>query len=698
MSAAPIQPNRLRLRGKFILAVTLLVLFITLLIVAFEIWSVRRTVVQQTITSGSTMANTIAATAGYYVIFDLTDDLNAMIADVSRNRDVEYADFVSADGVVLASTKGKTIPNALKRAPLTARPYDGVGDESGEQLYLFTRPFFESREEATQPNAKPRGFFRVAINESYVRSALNRILWTSLLITLLAIAISVVLAAAGSRFIVRPVLTVVESATQIAAGDLTRRTDVTTQDELGSLARAFNNMASNLEKTIAKVVNAQGKLNSVVETVGSRSGTVISSVDEQKQVLDHTYQSIDQLNSGIRKVSSNVEALSASSEETSSSILQMVASMEEVSRHTDSLFTSVEETASATTEMVSSISEVDHNVEYLQNFVTETSASMMQMGASINQVQANAARSYDLSLAVADAAESGMRAVRETIEGMEHIRGSVHNAHDVVLRLGERSQEIGKILTVIEDIAEQTNLLALNAAILAAQAGEYGRGFSVVAGEIRDLSERTQSSTRDISKLIRAVQEEVANATTSMNQGAGSVERGVDLAHDAGKALNRILDSATKSSEMGKEIAAATREQATGGEAVTRSIERLQDMVKQINGATRQQSAGSEHIMRAVDNMREVTRYVRQAMVEQRSGSQMISTAAERMIDMVHEIFEVTANQAAESETIVQTMERVREISEVNRRSAADMNDAIGSLADAIRTLDEEVRRFKIRA
>src|SRR5213083_2777793 len=228
-------------------------------------------------------------------------------------------------------------------------------------------------------------------------------------------------------------------------------------------------------------------------------------------------------------------------------MLEMVASMEEVSRHTDTLFNSVEETASATHEMVSSINEVDQNVVYLTNFVTDTSSSMVEMSASIAQVEANAARSYELTLAVADAAESGMRAVRETIDGMEQIRRSVAESNAVVTRLGDRSVAIGRILNVIEDIAEQTNLLALNAAILAASAGEHGRGFSVVAAQIRELSERTAASTREIAGLIRSVQEEVGNALRTMGEGTKLVERGVGLSHQAGKALNNILDSASKS-------------------------------------------------------------------------------------------------------------------------------------------------------
>jgi methyl-accepting chemotaxis protein len=334
-----------------------------------------------------------------------------------------------------------------------------------------------------------------------------------------------------------------------------------------------------------------------------------------------------------------------------------------VSRHTETLYNAVEQTASATEEMGASIGEVDRSAAHLAKFASDTSTSMTQMTASIAQVEANAARSYDLSLAAANAAETGMRAVRETIDSIEQIRRSVAESNVVVTRLGERSVSIGRILGVIEDVAEQTNLLALNAAILAAAAGEHGKGFSVVAAQIRELSERTAASTREIAALIRSVQDEVANALRTMGEGTKLVEQGVGLSHQAGRALNNILDSASKASDMAKEIAAATGEQATGSANVTQAVARLQELVDQIGAATRQQALGSEHIGKAIESMREVTKYVRQAMTEQRSGSAMISAAVERTIEMVHQIFEAVTGQAGESEKIVATMQQVRELS-----------------------------------
>jgi methyl-accepting chemotaxis protein len=676
LSGAPTElpRNRVGLRPKFVLAFVVQTVIIALLIVGFVQWRVRNLFHDQLLARAEDTARTVAVASDNAMKNGRAGELRSVADNIKSRAWIDYADFVAADGRIIAKSEGSP-PPSLALTPGRTDLFDNTGDE----LHLFVMPIASG------------GFFRLVANEREAMGVVRQLRWANLGVALLALAAAVGLASLGSRFIIRPVLHLAEHARNLSNGDLTQRADIGSSDEIGDLSSAFNAMAANLEKTVSKLVRSQAQLKTVVETVGSRSRTVAERVDEQRSMIDSTYHSIDQLNSGVRKITDNVEALSAASEETSSSMLEMVASIEEVSRHTDTLYNSVEETASATGEMATSINEVDQNVDFLSNFVTDTSSSMVEMSASI------AAKSYDLALAVADAAESGMKAVRETIDGMEQIRHSVSESNSVITRLGERSTAIGKILNVIEDIAEQTNLLALNAAILAASAGEHGKGFSVVAAEIRDLSERTASSTREIANLIRSVQDEVGNALRSMSAGTKLVADGVSLSHEAGKALNNILESSTKASEMGKEIAAATREQAKGSETVTQSVGRLQELVSQINKATTQQAQGSDHIMKAVESMREVTRYVRQAMEEQRSGSSMISASAERMIDMIHEIFQVAAGQATESEKIVGAMERVRAIAEGNGNYAMEMGESLSLLSEAIRGLDEEIRRFRVR-
>ncbi|HEY0591726.1 MAG TPA: methyl-accepting chemotaxis protein, partial [Thermoanaerobaculia bacterium] len=545
--------------------------------------------------------------------------------------------------------------------------------------------------------AKPGGWFRLALNDRAVRDAVGRAFWFNVIGLLLALGAGLVIAWMGARRMAAPILALVGSAKKIAAGDLTHRAEKETDDEIGVLADSFNAMAANLESTVAKITAATEKTRSVAEAVEGRTRAIIRSSEEGAKGLGEAHASIDRFNEGVMRIAENVEVLSASSEETSSSILEMVASMEEVSKQTDNLFDSVEQTSSATTQMVSSLREVDRSVDHLQSFVTDTGASMLEMSASITEVEQNAARSSELAVATAEAAESGMRAVRETIDAMEAIRRAVLESNAVVARLGERSAEIGKILNVIDDIAEQTNLLALNAAILAAQAGEHGKGFSVVAGQIRNLSERTGRSTREIAGLIHSVQDEVQNSLSAMGEGARKVGTGVELAHDAGKALNRILESANKSADRGREIATATREQAEGSARIARSVEQLQELVRQINAATAQQASGSDHIQNAVETMREATRYVRNAMNEQRSGSQMLSQSADRNMQMVHGIQDAGSAQGVESGRIVKVMQTISGIAEANRAAAMEMAEAVRQLLDAARALEGEVRHLRVR-
>ncbi|HXI13177.1 MAG TPA: HAMP domain-containing methyl-accepting chemotaxis protein [Thermoanaerobaculia bacterium] len=683
---------RFGLGAKLLVAIAIPAILSIALILLTEHLQRSRTVSAQTSQLGTSLAESLSAAAGSLAAKGSVSDLQGIVNKLQQNPLIEYADFVRPDGRVLASSGSRGVPASLLAMgrPVGAVDHQVRGRE--KNLHISIRPLLDT---SASSREAPAGYLRLVVNERGARDEDGRSKYLTPLGVLLALGTAAYLTFLSHRSIVRPIRAMTTSAREFAQGNLQRRETVGSADEIGILDSALSSMATSFDQSVGKVGQVQRKLVAVVQNVGSRSAAVIAGVEEQRLMLDEAYGSIEQLNAGIRKITDNVDDLSTSSEETSSSMLEMAASMEEVSRHTDTLLTSVEDTASATHQMVSSISEVDQNVDFLQSFVVETSSSMSEMNASISQVETNAAKSYDLARAVAQAAEAGMGAVRETVKGMEQIREAVVESNGVMSRLGEKSSQVGKILGVIEDVAEQTNLLALNAAILAAQAGEQGRGFAVVASQIRDLSERTARSTREIAEIISSVQEEVGNATVAMARGSRTAETGVALSQDAGRALDRILDSADKASSMGREIASATREQAKGSEAVTAAISRLQEMVRQINSATTQQAAGSNHILKAVESMRDVTRYVRQATVEQKSGSVMISDAADRIIEKVREIFEVAKGQAAESEKIVKTIEQIRTIAETGGHSAAEMAESIASMSDSLRILGDEVRRFK---
>ncbi|MFZ2490948.1 MAG: HAMP domain-containing methyl-accepting chemotaxis protein [Thermoanaerobaculia bacterium] len=505
-----------------------------------------------------------------------------------------------------------------------------------------------------------------------------------------------------ARYVSRRLDRLAALAQRVAEGDLTIATDRAVErngkDEIERLTGAFYFMAANLKLTIRKVIESEGTLSSVSQNVSRRSTQMITGVDQQRAALDNAYETIERLNTAISEISSHVDKLKEAAELTSTAILEMVASQTEIASRTEHLADSVNQTSAATAQTVTAIREVEKNVEFVRSFVTDTSAAVAEMNASIAQVETSAAESFELALTVAQSAEAGRSAVTETIDGMERARRASMKTNEVVARLGERSKEIGEILTVIQSITDQTNLLALNAAILAAQAGVHGAGFSVVADEIRSLSERTTDSTKDIAQLIRTVQEGVRDALAATADGSTVVEQTAKLSISAGEKLSAIIEAATRSLDMGRAIANTTREQARGSGSIGESIARLDDMVRQISTAMSSQADGSTHIMHAIETMRDVTTHTRHATSEQKTTASRIAQAADVVMTLSQQISTLIGDHASESGKIVGAMGEVRAIADGNKESAAHMSESVDGLGLAIQSLDEEVRKFRLEA
>jgi len=197
---------------------------------------------------------------------------------------------------------------------------------------------------------------------------------------------------------------------------------------------------------------------------------------------------------------------------------------------------------------------------------------------------------------------------------MQRIRSSVQASSKKIKSLGDRSLEISEIINVINDITEQTNLLALNAAIEAARAGEAGRGFAVVADEVRKLAEHSRSATKDIAALIKAIQAETNEAVVVMEEGTREVEAGAGLADQAGKALEAISSVVRQSAELVQEISLASKQQVRGTEGVANAMQI-------ISGITRQTTQGARQTAATVGNMVKLSEQLNEALAQFRSPS-----------------------------------------------------------------------------
>ncbi len=257
---------------------------------------------------------------------------------------------------------------------------------------------------------------------------------------------------------------------------------------------------------------------------------------------------------------------------------------------------STNEVASAATEIAASSEEVAGGMNEQSSQITQVSAAVEQMSASVMEVAKKSGDASHSAQQSGEIATQGGKVVEETIQGMTSISEAVSRSAASVQELGKRGEQIGEIIAVINDIADQTNLLALNAAIEAARAGEHGRGFAVVADEVRKLADRTTKATQEIGESITAIQTETQGAVDTMNAGTQQVDVGVTKATQAGDALRQIVASAQDVATMIQSIAASAEQQSAAAEEVSSSVDSISQVTRQASEGTNQAATAAAQL------------------------------------------------------------------------------------------------------
>jgi methyl-accepting chemotaxis protein len=324
---------------------------------------------------------------------------------------------------------------------------------------------------------------------------------------------------------------------------------------------------------------------------------------------------------------------------------------------------SVDETSSAVSEISLAIEQVSRNLDFLSEAVDKSISAMEQINMSLKNVEENTAYSHDLSSQVKAQADKGRAVVEETISALAEIQGSVDLSYQGIKRLSENSSRINGIVDVINAITKRTNLLALNASIIAAQAGEYGKSFGVVADEIRNLSLQTGQSTEKITGIIDEIMNESSIAASSVTSAKELVQKGVKLGEETGKALLVILESSQRAMEMTEKIKIATGEQTTSTRMVTQSIEDVSSMTAQIFKASKEQSNATRSIGFAIDSIKEITHEMVSATDRQAEDGAEIKKSVDEFGEMVRAIFDDMEKRKEESGIVMKELEVMKETS-----------------------------------
>ncbi len=510
-----------------------------------------------------------------------------------------------------------------------------------------------------------------------------------------SIALAAVISSRLQRQVSDPLAELVRGSGAIASGDLSAKVGVSSSDEIGSLAHSFNEMSDGLRGVVAEVRNSTADVSGVSSLLEAAAAGISQEAERQKHAIGDAVSSIERLVGSIREVNASVESLADTGQQTSSAALEMDSSITAIASSMGHLGSSIDATSASVQQVASNTSQVAKAVANLQEATGGALDYLGQLENSVQEVKTNAETSDVLSEDSSQEAARGLTAMNETTEAMREIAASFGHLEGSVSRLNEKSQAIEAIIEVIDGVAEQTNQLSLNASIIAAQAGEHGKSFGVVANAVSAVSERTRRSTREIVEIIRAVQGEIASAVEAVASGSKKVEHGVQRSDFSGSILRQILEKSEKTSERVREIAEAAQRQSGDLQRVNLAIDEVKGIVEEIFNAMRDQQVAAEKISGAIETIRALGENVHRSTQEQRSGSRSISEAMLTVTEMIDGIAGATKAQTHSSTTLQGVIEVFQETVAESITRAAEMSQMVATLSQRSQKLEREIGRFK---
>lgn len=405
---------------------------------------------------------------------------------------------------------------------------------------------------------------------------------------------------------------------------------------------------------------------------------------EEASAVEASADRMTEVRAGVASIARQVERLADACTDSTSQVVGIGAAIEDVADKTSTLHQLVEASTHSVHQMGSSILQVAQGAERVQEMAETTASSVVQMDRSVQEVSGHALEAAALTERAHEGATAGRQAVVATIDDIEAISSRTSQAMVRLEGLVARLSEIGRVLAVIDEINDETSLLSLNAAIIAAQAGEQGHAFRVVANHVKTLSRRTAGSTQDIEALVQAIQRDSAEAVQAMRAGIEAVAGGVERSRNAGRALETIQDACRDASERVGEIARSTAEQSRNSKGVAEATRRTSDQIQQITDAIAAQRSASEAMLRNAERALAECQQVHRSTDAQRQARQQIVRAIETIEARVGEIGRETRTHAAAGEAVAESLTTLLEHARATGSRIAPFRSLLAELAAQI--------------
>jgi len=426
------------------------------------------------------------------------------------------------------------------------------------------------------------------------------------------------------------------------------------QGSVEALNLAIASSVSQVESFIQELMLTVDNFVPLYRSLAEGSRFLADRAQDGLAAAQKTRKEVEVMESKQQEVMQLVERFSERSQDESSMSRQLSASLEEMAAAMDHSTAKFLETTSSVDELASSVVEVSSQADDIARSVEGTSQDLDATGEALQQIRNSAKESAHTAEAVKKDAENGLSVVQRAIEEMSLIEGESQRAMAAMDRLAGQTKEVAKIIEVIRELVSDTELLAFNAAIIAAKAGEEGKGFSVVAEEIRDLADRTTSSAQDIQKIVQSIGGETREVTTAVTATGEKIEKGKQLSLSAGEALGKIVDSANAAVDASEGIVQITGVQ--GGrartliddagkslrsvKAIARAIQEQQTAITRIQEGVSEMKSASDQIAHGMDEQVQANRELNRGIMEREQQVSSIKQATDLQQQTAQGVFD----------------------------------------------------------
>ncbi|WP_425430092.1 ABC transporter substrate-binding protein [Cystobacter ferrugineus] len=481
--------------------------------------------------------------------------------------------------------------------------------------------------------------------------------------------------------------------TRLAEGDLTNSAYNGLRDE-----REVRRLLYSLRRALTQVQRVTGNVRRTCQGVSEEVRVLLEAAHRQSGAVERSQQSVLSMGQSMQAAGKRVTQLESFIQETNGSLTDMTERLGQVAE----ALLALDDFSHRTTQQVQAMSERLHHIassgDELGRFASEAEAFVQLVQTGIDAVRHRASETNQLAHAVTATAEHGAVLVNDCVQGMYRVEETVRKTAELVDSLGVRSTQIGRIVDVIQEIADQTNLLALNAAIIAAQAGEQGRPFGVVADEIRSLAERTARSTREIATMVSGIRREVGTAVSLVREGREQASTGVLLGDRAAEALREIRAITQRTFSAVEATVAETKRLDAQGSTVVEASRRVARRVDDVTRAAIEQAGHGRELVHQTQQMAKLAQEASQKAEGQARTGRDLSSAVVRLSTAIEEIRAAHGVLMRGDTAIAEEVARVSEDALQVIRIGDGLSRSVQQLAHEAASLDGEVFRFRLPA